>query len=466
MKNLYFFLLFFILISLSVQGQITLSYSGTNITNINGSPTKPGAIAQNFTTVAPGTNLHTGLVGNASNGGVNVGLYGTTVKNTVGTATKYIGVFGDNYFNNLNVGSVETYGGYFSSKNSGVSSQIYGMKSEANGSNNTSVTIAVDGIATNNSNATTNTTIGVRGITTSGSSTSFNLYSVTNPGGYFSSNDGQGIYATTTGGYNFGSSGNKASQAVTGYSNQANTYLNAGVVGQGDGSGSFKAGIMGYVNGTAGTVQSYAIYGSDNISTSTTYAGYFNGKLFATGATSLQNTLYVLGATTMSSTLNVSGVLTSFGGLLVQNSSTFNGAISGTSANFSSCVVAANLSCPSDLRYKKNIVPIENPLSNILKINGVRYDWKQEEFPEKQFSDKNQIGFIAQEIEKIFPEMVFTDEKGFKSVDYARLTPVLVEAIKELNFRNEKLEIKNQKLESRLDKIEAILFTSNTSTGK
>ena len=96
MKNLYFFLLFFILISLSVQGQITLSYSGTNITNINGSPTKPGAIAQNFTTVAPGTNLHTGLVGNASNGGVNVGLYGTTVKNTVGTATKYIGVFGDN----------------------------------------------------------------------------------------------------------------------------------------------------------------------------------------------------------------------------------------------------------------------------------------------------------------------------------------------------------------------------------
>jgi hypothetical protein len=95
-----------------------------------------------------------------------------------------------------------------------------------------------------------------------------------------------------------------------------------------------------------------------------------------------------------------------------------------------------------------------------LKISGVRYDWKQEEFPEKHFSDKNQIGFIAQEIEKIFPEMVFTDEKGFKSVDYARLTPVLVEAIKELNVKNEKLESKNQKLENRLEKIEAILSLS------
>ena len=360
MKNFTLFLFFSVLISTSLKAQTTLSYSGTNIANVNGSPTKTGVIAQNFTTIAPGTNLHAGLVGNTSNGLVNIGILGTTVKNTVGTATKYIGVFGDNSFNSLNVGSSETYGGYFTSKNSGATSLIYGVKSKAGGSNNTSITIGLEGIATNNSNATTNTTIGVRGIATSGSSTSFNLYSVTNPGGYFSSNDGQGIYATTTGGYNFGSSGNKASQAVTGYSNQANTYLNAGVVGQADGSGSFKAGIMGYVNGTAGTVQSYAIYGSDNINTSTSYAGYFSGKLFATGATSLQNTLYVLGASTMSSTLNVSGLLTSFGGLLVQNSSTFSGAISGTSANFSSCIVAANLSCPSDLRYKKNIVPIKN----------------------------------------------------------------------------------------------------------
>lgn len=465
MKNFSLFLLFFILISSSLQAQTTLSYSGTNITNINGSPTKLGVIAQNFTTTAPGINLHAGLVGNASNGLVNVGVYGTTVKNTVGTATKYIGVFGDNSFNSLNVGSAETYGGYFTSKNTGATSLIYGLKSEATGSNNSSVTIAVEGIATNNSNTTANTTIGVRGITTSGNSNISTLYDVSNPGGYFSSNDGQGIYATTTGGYTLAGFG-EVSQAIIGYSNLASAYYSAGIVGYAEGSGNYKAGVTGNVSGAAPSVIAYAIYGRDNINVSNTYAGYFSGKVSISGATSINSTLYVAGATTMSSALNVSGVLTSYGNLLVQNTSTFNAAMSGTSANFSSCVVASNLSCPSDLRYKKNIVPMENSLSNILKINGVHYYWKQEEFPEKHFSDKNQIGFIAQEIEKIFPEMVITDEKGFKSVDYARLTPVLVEAIKELNLRNEKLESKNQKLESRLDKIEAMLSVSNPSTGK
>ena len=111
----------------------------------------------------------------------------------------------------------------------------------------------------------------------------------------------------------------------------------------------------------------------------------------------------------------------------------------------------------SDLRYKRNIIPLNNSLENILKINGVRYDLRKEEFPEKNFSNQPQIGFIAQDLEKIFPEMVFTDEKGYKSVDYARLTPVLVEALKELT-------LKNQTLESRLDKIEAMLSTHQLNT--
>ncbi|OYU94338.1 MAG: hypothetical protein CFE21_16345 [Bacteroidetes bacterium B1(2017)] len=132
--------------------------------------------------------------------------------------------------------------------------------------------------------------------------------------------------------------------------------------------------------------------------------------------------------------------------------------------NFVGCLTASNLSCPSDLRYKKNITSLNNSLENVLKINGVRYDFKKEEFPERNFSDKNQIGFIAQELEEIFPEMVFTDEKGYKSVDYAKLTPVLVEAMKEqqkmiddLRKANGDLKNINDKLESRLDKIESIL---------
>ena len=112
----------------------------------------------------------------------------------------------------------------------------------------------------------------------------------------------------------------------------------------------------------------------------------------------------------------------------------------------------------SDARYKKNISSLDNSLDNILKVKGLRYDLRQAEFPEKNFSEKNQIGFIAQDLEKIFPEMVFTDEKGYKSVDYGRLTPVLVEAVKELSSRNEALKIKSEKVEARLEKLEALLL--------
>lgn len=151
-------------------------------------------------------------------------------------------------------------------------------------------------------------------------------------------------------------------------------------------------------------------------------------------------------------------------GAITATNGNFSGGISGVTGTFSSCITAANVTCPSDFRFKKNIVPIENALSSIFKLNGVRYDWRKDEFPERKFSDKNQIGFIAQELEKIFPEMVHTDEKGFKSVDYGRLTPVLVEAIKELKTMNEVLKNSvsnlnndNQKLESRLNKIEELL---------
>ena len=133
--------------------------------------------------------------------------------------------------------------------------------------------------------------------------------------------------------------------------------------------------------------------------------------------------------------------------------------------------VAGGLTCISDFRYKKNFKPIENSLANILKINGLRYDWRREEFPEKQFSDKNQIGFIAQDLEKIYPEMVFTDAQGYKSVDYSRLTPVLVEAIKEQQKQIEALKISVQESENfknRIEKLEALLLKTDEekSVGK
>lgn len=439
MKNISLFLLCFTLISLSSQGQTTFNYSGTSSNPFIGSVAKVAVIGRNNNN-APTTIYHIGLTGTANNAIFeNIGVLGTTSQNTIvnpSNTPNYIAVLGDNVTNNITANSQSVVGGAFEALNLGVNGMSTGVIGNANGRNNSTTTMGVSARATNTSNTTPNKTIAVRGETLSGNTTTNNyLYAVTNPGGYFTGNDGQGLYATTTGGYNLTSFG-KVSQAITGYSNQPSIYLNVGVVGFVEGSGNFKFGTYGYVDGTAATVVSAGVCGQDNINSASTYAGYFYGKVGITSSLSVIST------------------------------ATFSGVISGSTAAFSGCVTASNLSCPSDLRYKKNIFPIENSLSNIQKIKGVRYDWRQEKFPEKNFSDKNQIGFIAQEIEKIFPEMVLTDEKGFKSVDYARLTPVLVEGIKELTFRNEQLETKNQKLESRLDKIEAILSASNSLTGK
>ena len=85
----------------------------------------------------------------------------------------------------------------------------------------------------------------------------------------------------------------------------------------------------------------------------------------------------------------------------------------------------------SDIRFKKSITPIENALKTILDLKGVNYYWKKETFPKKNFSEKLQFGLIAQEVEKIIPEIINSDEEGYKSIDYNALVPILIEAIKD-----------------------------------
>ena len=83
----------------------------------------------------------------------------------------------------------------------------------------------------------------------------------------------------------------------------------------------------------------------------------------------------------------------------------------------------------SDLRLKENIQPLDFSLEKLLSLNGVQYDWKNKTV----YGDQHQIGFIAQELEKVFPEVVYTDkETGLKTVSYGQLLAPVVEAIKAL----------------------------------
>ncbi|MCF8278032.1 MAG: tail fiber domain-containing protein [Flavobacteriales bacterium] len=85
----------------------------------------------------------------------------------------------------------------------------------------------------------------------------------------------------------------------------------------------------------------------------------------------------------------------------------------------------------SDARYKKNIEKLNGALSKVMRIEGVTYNWRQDEFPERAFGPRTEIGFIAQELEKIYPELVNTNTDGYKSVQYSHMVPVLLEAMKE-----------------------------------
>lgn len=80
----------------------------------------------------------------------------------------------------------------------------------------------------------------------------------------------------------------------------------------------------------------------------------------------------------------------------------------------------------SDLRLKKNVTSVENALDKIMKLDGVNFTWKDE------LQGGNDIGLIAQNVQKTFPEVVNTDQNGMLSVSYANLVAPVIEALKEL----------------------------------
>ena len=113
-------------------------------------------------------------------------------------------------------------------------------------------------------------------------------------------------------------------------------------------------------------------------------------------------------------------------------------------------ITGTTVSQTSDRRLKTNIEPLSNALDNTLKLRGVSYNWKDESKP------ANQIGVIAQEVEEIYPEFVHTDDEGMKSVNYAQMVSVLIEAVKELNAKIEVLEGENTELRAQVDEIDTM----------
>lgn len=106
------------------------------------------------------------------------------------------------------------------------------------------------------------------------------------------------------------------------------------------------------------------------------------------------------------------------------------------------------VSTVSDKTMKENITDIDSPLDKVINLKGVYFEWINKESGGKD----RKIGFIAQEVEKIVPELVYTYENGIKTVHYKEVTALLVEAIKELYGK--KITNKNVNLETQTIKAE------------
>lgn len=239
------------------------------------------------------------------------------------------------------------------------------------------------------------------------------------------------------------------------------------------------------INGVTYTYSSASASWTKTTSGSSTLASSVSGTLTVTGGTTLSSTLGVTGVTTLSSNLNVTGTtalssnLTVTGGTTINNTLTVTGITSisantrvigsfqansigvGTTANATIGQITATNSITafySDKRLKDNFEPITEPINRVSKLTGLFYT--QSELAEKYgYHDySRQVGVIAQDVEEVLPEAVKiapfdmdgmggsrTGER-YLTIQYEKLTPLLVEAVKELTTKVNNLENEINKL--------------------
>jgi hypothetical protein len=209
------------------------------------------------------------------------------------------------------------------------------------------------------------------------------------------------------------------------------------------------------VNEGANTLQVFDLGGA--------YIQQFEAGTMVTGTLQTHDTVTVGNNLDVSGGLTVSAGAQISGGLGVINGNVGIGTssedytlyVNGTSAGTSAF---QNL---SDARYKTNIVTLTHALDKITALRGVRYDWRAEEYPQWHFEQGAQLGFIAQEVKDVLPEVVSQDAQGYYSMAYTKLIPVLVQAVKEQQEQLQEKEMEVRDLKARLERLEDRLGAGN-----
>ncbi len=246
----------------------------------------------------------------------------------------------------------------------------------------------------------------------------------------FSINDGTG---TAIGGWSIGGNGITGQTSSSGEAGVFGINLSTGSAGSGSagsgvygstsvsgasgvfglaGSGVFANGVGGSASnsGTSGvwgsnTSGGYGVYGTNGNSNASGWAGYFWGRV------------------NMSQTLWFSGT----------------------------CYYPSG-SCSSDIRLKKNVQPLAGALDDLAKLRAVTFEWRE---PGEHGPAGTQVGFIAQEVEKVKPEWVSVDDQGFKAVNLKGLDVMLVASVGTLKKDNDVLRAQAMDLQDRIKALEA-----------
>lgn len=116
--------------------------------------------------------------------------------------------------------------------------------------------------------------------------------------------------------------------------------------------------------------------------------------------------------------------------------------------------VVGNFINASDARDKRDVRPVEDALSTVEKLRGVKYRWNERGEDGAALPTGEQIGFVAQEVESVLPELVVTDGNGRKGVSYVSMVPVLVEALKQERAERAK---ERREMEDRISRLERML---------
>jgi hypothetical protein len=201
------------------------------------------------------------------------------------------------------------------------------------------------------------------------------------------------------------------------------------------------------------------ITGTLNVTGNTTLS-----NVSVTGLLSVKSDLKVTGNSNITGTLNVTGN-TILSNLTVNSNTVIGGGLPviGYILTVSGSIQATSYNANSDRRLKSNINFLPNQANSILKIEPVTFDWK--------INGKRDIGFIAQNIYKTYPELIpqhFSDmslnidepvdicgNPIYYSIDYGKMTPFLWQGMREIIQRLEVLENENKQLKLRVENLES-----------